>query len=131
METVKVCLLNESQPSMTTYPDGKAVSMVHSTQVTRFDIKDFDDFVFMLGQLWNLDVDQIKSHWTSNLFAGGMTDHGKSVSIICSVSLLATFLHCREFIHIFIYVLPQACTQMLPMDDTKPHCATPPSRLAS
>lgn len=79
MDSVKVYLLNESQPCMTTFPDGKAISMVHSTQVTRFDIKNFDDFVFILGQLWNLDLDQIKSHWTSNLFAGGMTDHGKKV----------------------------------------------------
>ena len=81
MDTVTVCLLNKSQPSMTTYPDGKAVGVIVSPQVTRLDIKDFQDFVFTLGKLWSLDLDRIKNHWTCNLFAGGMVDHGKNVSI--------------------------------------------------
>ncbi len=81
MDAVNICLLNNSQPSMVTYPDGSAVSVIVSTQATRLDVKNFQDFVFTLGQLWNLDLDAIKNHWACNLLAGGMVDHGKNVSI--------------------------------------------------
>lgn len=70
---------------MMTYPDGKAVSLLSSSKTSCFDIKDFQDFVFALGELWSLDMNRIKTHWTCSLFSGGMVDSGKNVGIISQI----------------------------------------------
>ena len=79
MNAVNVCLLDESEQSITIYPDCVAASDV---QDTTFDLRHFQDFVFELGKLWNLNLDQIKNYWTCNLFAGGRIDHGKRVNAV-------------------------------------------------
>lgn len=44
------------------------------------EVTEFQDFVFLLGRLWKLDLDEIKNYWTINLFADGLFNQGKNVS---------------------------------------------------
>lgn len=80
MEAVTVYLQNQPQPTMFSSLGCKAVST--SAHELCVDPTDFHDFVFLLGTLWKLDLDEIKNHWVYNLFADGLIDQGKCVSVI-------------------------------------------------
>ena len=45
------------------------------------EVTEYQDFVFLLGQLWKVNMDQLKAHWVCNLYAIGSSDQGKKVSI--------------------------------------------------
>jgi hypothetical protein len=74
MEAVTVCLHSQSQPTMfTQYGSGPVYTVA-------VDLTEFQDFVFLLGKHWELNLDQIKTHWTCTLCASGSIDHGNRVS---------------------------------------------------
>ena len=76
MEAVTVRVHTQSQPTMfTQYSSNPACT----TQLA-MDLAEFEDFVFLLGRLWELNLDQLKSHWTCSLCASGLIDHGSRVS---------------------------------------------------
>ena len=52
-----------------------------SISLTHLELTDLDDFVFLLGELWGLDVDSIRLHWVSNLFGAGKEAYGKKVNL--------------------------------------------------
>lgn len=80
MEAVSVYLQSHSQPPMTNL-DQKVIT-TSSTQELCMNVTEFQDFVFLLGRLWKLDLDEIKNYWTVTLFADGAANQGKSVSAI-------------------------------------------------
>lgn len=76
MEAVTVCLQNQPQPVMFT---DYGCNPLSSNQLA-VDLTEFQDFVFLLGKHWELNLDQIRRHWACALFASGLPDHGHSVS---------------------------------------------------
>ena len=66
-----MCLETESPPKMFTAYTNKC----------RVELNRYEDFVFLLGKYWKLDLDQLASHWAFSLFAGGQVDYGKAVSL--------------------------------------------------
>lgn len=75
MDAVNVCIQNDKQPEMTPSLNFMALSGILPDELI-----EFQDFVFVLGKLWKLDVSHIQQYWTCNLFAKGMVAQGKSVS---------------------------------------------------
>ena len=58
----------------------KELRITPSIALTHLELADLDDFIFLLGDLWGLDVDHIRLHWVSNLFRAGKKDYAKKVS---------------------------------------------------
>ena len=77
MEAVTVCLRNQSPPKMYVGCDSKAISATDNDYCV--DLVNFEDFVFLLGKHWKLDLDCLKNHWACNLFANGFVNQGKNV----------------------------------------------------
>jgi hypothetical protein len=50
-----------------------------SVSLARLELAEFDDFVFLLCDLWGLNADGVRVHWVSNLFAAGRDGLGKKV----------------------------------------------------
>ena len=50
-----------------------------SVSLARLELAEFDDFVFLLCDLWGLNADRVRVHWVSNLFAAGREGLGKKV----------------------------------------------------
>ena len=50
-----------------------------SVSLAHLELAEFDDFVFLLSNLWGLDTDTIRVHWVANLFAAGKEGLGKKV----------------------------------------------------
>ena len=98
MEAVSACLQNRSQPQMLNL-NQKVVTT--SSQELCVNVTEFQDFVFLLGKLWKVDLDEIKNHWTVTLFADELVDQGKSVRIleiyctsVCTYSFGADISNC-------------------------------------
>ena len=53
-----------------------------SVSLAHLELAEFDDFVFLLCDLWDLDADSIRVYWVSNLFAAGREGLGKKVRIL-------------------------------------------------
>lgn len=49
--------------------------------VSNVELAEYSDFVFLLSKLWDVDIDAVKLHWVTNLFAAGLVDQGKQVCI--------------------------------------------------
>lgn len=79
MEAVSACLQNRSQLQMLNL-DQKVITT--SIQELCMNVTEFQDFVFLLGKLWKVDLAEVKNHWTLSLFADGLADQGKSVRIL-------------------------------------------------
>ena len=80
MNAVTIYFQNEPLPIiMTSAFDCPALFGV-STDALCIDVSEYQDLVFVLAQLWKLDLDRIKNHWVCNLFAAGLVDQGKKVS---------------------------------------------------
>ena len=77
-EAVTVHLEKQSQPLVSSAPTCQILSKTPPDDIC-VDITEFQDFIFVLSQLWKLDLDVIKSYWVCNLFAGGLIDLGKRV----------------------------------------------------
>lgn len=77
MELVIIYQQSQTEPAMTSVPTVFFISN-HELHV---ELTEFQDFVFLLGKLWKVDLDHVKSHWVCNMFAGGLVDQGKGVSI--------------------------------------------------
>ena len=50
-----------------------------SVSLARLELAEFDDFVFLLCDLWGLNADRVRVHWVSSLFAAGREGLGKKV----------------------------------------------------
>ena len=50
--------------------------------VLNVELAEYSDFVFLLSKLWEVDMDAVKLHWVTNLFAAGLVDQGKQVCIV-------------------------------------------------
>ena len=50
--------------------------------VLNVELAEYSDFVFLLSKLWEMDMDAVKLHWVTNLFAAGLVDQGKQVCIV-------------------------------------------------
>ena len=78
LETVTVCF--QSQPVMMSTPNCQAMARIPTDEIC-LDVMEFQDFIFLLGQLWKMDLDKIKNHWVCNLFAAGVIEQGKKVCL--------------------------------------------------
>lgn len=101
MEAVTVCLHSKTQPTMFTQCGSNPVC----TNQLAMDLTGFQDFVFLLGKHWELNLDHIKSHWACSLCASGLVDHGSRVSAANSnyVQLLS-FAMCNSLVYILHHV---------------------------
>ena len=58
-----------------------AVQQLTITTLPRVDVSEFSDFVFLLGDEWALNGDDIRLYWVLNLFAAGLAENGKEVCL--------------------------------------------------
>lgn len=72
---------------MKTVPMISSVALKQHTSATipNIEVSEIEDFVFLLAELWELDIDDIKRHWVLNLFACGHGDHGREVWKSCTL----------------------------------------------
>ena len=96
MEAVKICILKEAQPIMMSSMN----CQINSASVDQIsvDVTEYQDFVFLLGQFWKVDVDQVKSYWVCNLFAIGLFDNGKKVNKTICLHNLSLFFYFLVYI---------------------------------
>lgn len=68
-----------------------------TTPLPQLEVVEFSDFIFLLAQLWGLDIDSIKQHWVCNLFAAGLGEHGRDVRFIIH------WMHPKSFMLISVH----------------------------
>ena len=78
-EAVSICVERQAQPAMS---DLKQTVFATSSTSMCTNVTDFQDYVFLLGRLWKLDLDELKSYWTVALLSSGVFSQGKSVSVL-------------------------------------------------
>ena len=50
-----------------------------SSSSSSVEVVEFEDFVFLLAELWRVDVDGVRKHWTACFFAAGLGERGREV----------------------------------------------------
>ena len=73
--------LGSAGPKTVSMISSAALKQHTSATIPNIEVSEIEDFIFLLAELWELDIDNIKRHWVLNLFACGHGDHGREVHI--------------------------------------------------
>ena len=73
-------LIDSSPKMLPSVPCLCVQQYVSDGTVPNVELAEYSDFVFLLSKLWEVDMDAVKLHWVTNLFAAGLVDQGKQVS---------------------------------------------------
>ena len=54
-----------------------------TSSATNLEVTEFTGGLFLLGELWGVEMDTVHTHHTSSLFAAGSGDQGREVGPSC------------------------------------------------
>ncbi|KAL5477525.1 hypothetical protein EMCRGX_G024335 [Ephydatia muelleri] len=72
-------LIHSSPKMLPSIPCLCVQQFIGDGMVLNVELAEYSDFVFLLSKLWEVDMDAVKLHWVTNLFAAGLVDQGKQV----------------------------------------------------
>ena len=108
-------VINDSRPAVIKPNATFAVETELRGSTQACDFRDYNDAVFGLAALWDLDVDMVKTHWVANLFAAGKDELGKQVVIINLIKLISpSAVTCLLFIHFWERFFLVSVIKLLP-----------------
>ena len=87
-EAVSVYLSQRSNPKMAGTVPSAAITRptammsppsTSPSSSSSVEVVEFEDYVFLLAELWRVDVDGVRKHWTACFFAAGLGERGREV----------------------------------------------------